>query len=108
MGTQIQSGVGVCSGPPTISPFPEVVLSVCSVSPSRMLQGDLHQLDPRASIKLSPLHGKQISIRYLDMTDCFVLEDEGLHTIAAHCTQPQPTCTCGRCVRLTDKGLPLS
>lgn len=61
-------------------------------------------LTREASIKLSPLHGKQISIRYLDMTDCFVLEDEGLHTIAAHCTQLTHLYL-RRCVRLTDEGL---
>uniref|UniRef100_A0A671NCU8 F-box and leucine-rich repeat protein 7 n=1 Tax=Sinocyclocheilus anshuiensis TaxID=1608454 RepID=A0A671NCU8_9TELE len=56
------------------------------------------------SFKLSPLHGQQISIRYLDMTDCFALEDEGLHTIAAHCTQLTHLYL-RRCVRLTDEGL---
>uniref|UniRef100_A0A8C2D1M8 F-box/LRR-repeat protein 7 n=1 Tax=Cyprinus carpio TaxID=7962 RepID=A0A8C2D1M8_CYPCA len=56
------------------------------------------------SVKLSPLHGQQISIRYLDMTDCFALEDEGLHTIAAHCTQLTHLYL-RRCVRLTDEGL---
>lgn len=61
-------------------------------------------LTREASIKLSPLHGKQISIRYLDMTDCFVLEDEGLHTIAAHCTQLTHLYL-RRCVRITDEGL---
>ncbi|CAM9311714.1 unnamed protein product [Lampetra planeri] len=37
----------------------------------------------RCSCRLS--HGQQISIHYLDMTDCFSLEDEGLRTIASHC-----------------------
>ncbi|XP_042202851.1 F-box/LRR-repeat protein 7 [Callorhinchus milii] len=61
-------------------------------------------LTREASIKLSPLHGKQISIRYLNMTDCFVLEDEGLHTIAAHCTQLTHLYM-RRCIRVTDEGL---
>ncbi|XP_060680544.1 F-box/LRR-repeat protein 7 [Hemiscyllium ocellatum] len=61
-------------------------------------------LTREASIKLSPLHGKQISIRYLNMTDCFVLEDEGLHTIAAHCTQLTHLYL-RRCIRVTDEGL---
>ncbi|XP_058274997.1 F-box/LRR-repeat protein 7 isoform X2 [Hemibagrus wyckioides] len=61
-------------------------------------------LTREASIKLSPLHGQQISIRYLDMSDCFALEDEGLHIIAAHCTQLTHLYL-RRCVRLTDEGL---
>ncbi|XP_005993552.1 F-box/LRR-repeat protein 7 [Latimeria chalumnae] len=61
-------------------------------------------LTREASIKLSPMHGKQISIRYLDMTDCFVLEDEGLHIIAAHCTQLSHLYL-RRCLRITDEGL---
>ncbi|KAM8957310.1 F-box/LRR-repeat protein 7 [Lycaon pictus] len=61
-------------------------------------------LTREASIQLSPLHGKQISIRYLDMTDCFALEDEGLHTIAAHCTRLTHLYL-RRCARLTDEGL---
>ncbi|KAJ8336702.1 hypothetical protein SKAU_G00379220 [Synaphobranchus kaupii] len=56
------------------------------------------------SLKLLPVHGQQISIRYLDMTDCFALEDEGLHTIAAHCTQLTHLYL-RRCIRLTDEGL---
>ncbi|XP_012683327.1 F-box/LRR-repeat protein 7 [Clupea harengus] len=61
-------------------------------------------LTREVSLKLSPMHGQQISIRYLDMTDCFALEDDGLHTIAAHC----PMLThlyLRRCTRLTDEGL---
>ncbi|KAJ8406893.1 hypothetical protein AAFF_G00291690 [Aldrovandia affinis] len=61
-------------------------------------------LTREVSIKLLPMHGQQISIRYLDMTDCFALEDEGLHTIAAHCTQLTHLYL-RRCVRLTDEGL---
>ncbi|KAG5841797.1 hypothetical protein ANANG_G00170750 [Anguilla anguilla] len=61
-------------------------------------------LTREVSLKLLPMHGQQISIRYLDMTDCFALEDEGLHTIAAHCTQLTHLYL-RRCVRLTDEGL---
>ncbi|CAB1325743.1 unnamed protein product, partial [Coregonus sp. 'balchen'] len=61
-------------------------------------------LTREVSLKLSPMHGQQISIRYLDMTDCFALEDEGLHTIAANCTQLTHLYL-RRCVRLTDEGL---
>ncbi|KAJ8418701.1 hypothetical protein AAFF_G00002000 [Aldrovandia affinis] len=61
-------------------------------------------LTREVSVKLSPMHGQQISIRYLDMTDCFALEDEGLHTIAAHCTQLTHLYL-RRCVRLTDEAL---
>ncbi|TNN53780.1 F-box/LRR-repeat protein 7 [Liparis tanakae] len=57
-----------------------------------------------ASLQLSPLHGQQISIHYLDMTDCFSLEDEGLRTIASHC--PRLThLYLRRCTRLTDEAL---
>ncbi|XP_035268551.1 F-box/LRR-repeat protein 7-like isoform X1 [Anguilla anguilla] len=61
-------------------------------------------LTREVSLKLSPMHGQQVSIRYLDMTDCFALEDEGLHTIAAHCTQLTHLYL-RRCVRLTDEAL---
>ncbi|XP_028833308.1 F-box/LRR-repeat protein 7 isoform X2 [Denticeps clupeoides] len=61
-------------------------------------------LTREASLKLAPMHGQQISIRYLDMTDCFALEDEGLHTIAAHCPMLMHLYL-RRCVRLTDEGL---
>ncbi|XP_032871065.1 F-box/LRR-repeat protein 7 [Amblyraja radiata] len=61
-------------------------------------------LTKEACVKLSPLHGKQTSIRYLNMTDCFLLEDQGLHTIAAHCTQLTHLYL-RRCIRVTDEGL---
>ncbi|XP_072307245.1 F-box/LRR-repeat protein 7-like [Eucyclogobius newberryi] len=61
-------------------------------------------LTPEASLQLSPLHGQQISIHFLDMTDCFSLEDEGLRTIASHC--PRLThLYLRRCTRLTDEAL---
>ncbi|XP_062297729.1 F-box/LRR-repeat protein 7 [Scomber scombrus] len=61
-------------------------------------------LTQEASLQLSPLHGQQISIHYLDMTDCFSLEDEGLRTIAAHC--PRLThLYLRRCIRLTDEAM---
>ncbi|KAF1373191.1 hypothetical protein PFLUV_G00257800 [Perca fluviatilis] len=61
-------------------------------------------LTQEASLQLSPLHGQQISIHYLDMTDCFSLEDEGLRTIASHC--PRLThLYLRRCTRLTDEAL---
>lgn len=61
-------------------------------------------LTQEASLQLSPLHGQQISIHYLDMTDCFSLEDEGLRTIASHC--PRLThLYLRRCIRLTDEAL---
>ncbi|XP_067341867.1 uncharacterized protein [Channa argus] len=61
-------------------------------------------LTQEASLQLSPLHGQQISIHYLDMTDCFSLEDEGLRTIAYHC--PRLThLYLRRCTRLTDEAL---
>ncbi|XP_012676765.1 F-box/LRR-repeat protein 7-like isoform X6 [Clupea harengus] len=53
---------------------------------------------------LSPQHCQQIAIRYLDMTDCFSLEDEGVRTIASHC--PRLThLYLRRCQRLTDEAL---
>ncbi|XP_030625860.1 F-box/LRR-repeat protein 7 [Chanos chanos] len=61
-------------------------------------------LTQEATLQLSPLHGQQISIRYLDMTDCFSLEDEGLRTIAAHC--PRLThLYLRRCAYLTDDAM---
>lgn len=61
-------------------------------------------LTPEASLQLSPLHGQQISIHFLDMSDCFSLEDEGLRTIASHC--PRLThLYLRRCSRLTDEAL---
>ncbi|KAK5617797.1 hypothetical protein CRENBAI_026562 [Crenichthys baileyi] len=61
-------------------------------------------LTQEASLQLSPLHGQQISIHFLDMTDCFSLEDEGLRTIASHC--PRLThLYLRRCSRLTDEAL---
>ncbi|XP_076827499.1 F-box/LRR-repeat protein 7 isoform X1 [Brachyhypopomus gauderio] len=54
--------------------------------------------------QLSPLLGQQISLRYLDMTDCASLEDEGVRAIAAHC--PRLThLYLRRCVRLTDEAV---
>ncbi|XP_063062610.1 F-box/LRR-repeat protein 7 [Engraulis encrasicolus] len=51
-----------------------------------------------------PQRCQQISIRYLDMTDCFSLEDEGVRTIASHC--PRLThLYLRRCQRLTDEAL---
>ncbi|XP_059390691.1 F-box/LRR-repeat protein 7 [Carassius carassius] len=61
-------------------------------------------LTEEASLQLTPLHGQQIGLRYLDMTDCVSLEDKGLRTIAFHC----PCLThlyLRRCSRLTDEAL---
>ncbi|XP_051969357.1 F-box/LRR-repeat protein 7 isoform X2 [Xyrauchen texanus] len=61
-------------------------------------------LTQEASLLLTPLHGQQIGLRYLDMTDCVSLEDEGLRTIAFHC--PRLThLFLRRCIRLTDDSL---
>ncbi|XP_061660661.1 F-box/LRR-repeat protein 7-like isoform X1 [Syngnathoides biaculeatus] len=61
-------------------------------------------LTEEASLQLSPLHGQQISIRYLDMTDCSCLEDDGLRIIATHC--PRLThLYLRRCTRLSDEAL---
>ncbi|TSK16055.1 F-box/LRR-repeat protein 7 [Bagarius yarrelli] len=62
------------------------------------------RLTQESSLPLSPLHGQQIGLRYLDMTDCTSLEDEGLRAIALHC----PLLThlyLRRCTRLTDEAL---
>ncbi|KAK7887243.1 hypothetical protein WMY93_026864 [Mugilogobius chulae] len=60
-------------------------------------------LTPEATLQLSPLHGQQISIHFLDMTDCFSLEDEGLRTIASHC--PRLTHLLSDCRLVGDFGL---
>uniref|UniRef100_A0A672LZV1 Si:dkey-192l18.9 n=1 Tax=Sinocyclocheilus grahami TaxID=75366 RepID=A0A672LZV1_SINGR len=61
-------------------------------------------LTEEASLQLTPLHGQQIGLRYLDMTDCVSLEDKGLRTIAFHC--PRLThLYLRRCSHLTDEAL---
>nr|XP_055038359.1 F-box/LRR-repeat protein 7-like [Misgurnus anguillicaudatus] len=61
-------------------------------------------LTEESSLQLTPLHGQQICLRYLDMTDCVSLEDKGLRTIAFHC--PRLThLYLRRCSRLTDESL---
>ncbi|XP_028825612.1 F-box/LRR-repeat protein 7-like isoform X3 [Denticeps clupeoides] len=56
------------------------------------------------SAPVPPLHGQAVSIRYLDLTDCSSLQDEGLRAIAAHC--PHLThLYLRRCQRLTDEAL---
>ncbi|KAK6183309.1 hypothetical protein SNE40_010815 [Patella caerulea] len=52
----------------------------------------------------TPRHQQQIYLRYLDMTDCFSLDDEGLGIIAMHCSQLQ-FLYLRRCVRLTDESM---
>uniref|UniRef100_A0AAV2LDB6 F-box domain-containing protein n=1 Tax=Knipowitschia caucasica TaxID=637954 RepID=A0AAV2LDB6_KNICA len=61
-------------------------------------------LTAEATLQLSPLHGQQISVRFLDMSDCFCLEDEGLRAVASHC--PRLThLYLRRCTRLTDESM---
>ncbi|CAL8321624.1 unnamed protein product [Boreogadus saida] len=61
-------------------------------------------LTEEASLQLAPVHGQQISISFLDMSDCLSLEDEGLRIIASHC--PRLThLYLRRCPRLTDESL---
>ncbi|KAJ3611761.1 hypothetical protein NHX12_021775 [Muraenolepis orangiensis] len=61
-------------------------------------------LTEEASLQLAPAHGQQISISFLDMSDCLSLEDEGLRIIASHC--PRLThLYLRRCPRLTDEAL---
>ncbi|KAL7874144.1 hypothetical protein SRHO_G00051140 [Serrasalmus rhombeus] len=61
-------------------------------------------LTQETSVQLSPIHGQQIGLRYLDMSDCVSLEDEGLRAIASHC--PRLThLYLRRCSRLTDEAL---
>lgn len=49
-------------------------------------------------------HLRQIYLRFLDMTDCYALEDEGLQTLTLHCTQLQHLYL-RRCVRIGDAGV---
>ncbi|XP_001344855.1 F-box/LRR-repeat protein 7 [Danio rerio] len=61
-------------------------------------------LTEEGSVQHTPLHGQQIGLRYLNMTDCVSLEDKGLKTIAIHC--PRLThLYLRRCIRITDESL---
>ncbi|XP_078662286.1 F-box/LRR-repeat protein 7-like isoform X1 [Branchiostoma floridae x Branchiostoma belcheri] len=61
-------------------------------------------LTPEATMRACPLHGKQISLQYLDMTDCYGLEDAGLRVIASNCRE-LTRLYLRRCVRITDLGV---
>ncbi|XP_046570267.1 F-box/LRR-repeat protein 7-like isoform X1 [Haliotis rubra] len=49
-------------------------------------------------------HQHQIYLRYLDMTDCYALEDQGLGIITSHCTHLQ-FLYLRRCVHISDEGI---
>ncbi|XP_002740625.1 F-box/LRR-repeat protein 7-like [Saccoglossus kowalevskii] len=61
-------------------------------------------LSLEASLHACPLHGKRIRIRYLDMTDCYALEDAGLQIIASNCIE-LVNLYLRRCVNISDVGV---
>ncbi len=60
-------------------------------------------LTPEATVQATAF-GKQIFLRYLDMTDCFALDDAGLQIIASYCSQLVHLYL-RRCSRVTDIGV---
>lgn len=55
-------------------------------------------------MQASAHHLRQIHLRFLDMTDCYALDDEGLRTVSLHCSHLR-FLYLRRCVRIGDNGL---
>lgn len=44
-------------------------------------------LTQQGNVEPEPMHSRQLYLQYLDMTDCYALEDQGLKVIVKNCPQ---------------------
>ncbi|XP_045132159.1 F-box/LRR-repeat protein 7-like isoform X3 [Portunus trituberculatus] len=61
-------------------------------------------LTQQGTVEPEPLHSRQLYLQYLDMTDCYALEDQGLKVIVKNCPQLLHLYL-RRCINITDMGV---
>lgn len=59
-------------------------------------------LTQQGTVEPEPLHSRQLYLQYLDMTDCYALEDQGLKVIVKNCPQLLHLYL-RRCINITGK-----
>lgn len=61
-------------------------------------------LTQQGTVEPEPLHSRQLYLQYLDMTDCYALEDQGLKVIVKNCPQLLHLYL-RRCINITGKSI---
>ncbi|XP_071531571.1 uncharacterized protein Fbxl7 isoform X1 [Panulirus ornatus] len=61
-------------------------------------------LTQQGTVEPEPMHSRQLYLQYLDMTDCYALEDQGLKVIVKNCPQLLHLYL-RRCINITDTGV---